>query len=173
MLTYLLTYWTLFDHLVDYNSTSLIRSCPSCQVVYGSVAPSKLSPFVPTLPLTKSQSSSLIRKICLFHFMSRAHPAASSSHNQASNFQLIIINALDAYKKRTKSNLLAHPLDTEFQSCDSPSTILAVLQQQVQGLDQPRRSDERWARWLDPTVNVLYTLLGTLGEGVSLVCLRI
>ena len=30
MSTYLLTYWTLFDHLVDYNSTSLIRSCPSC-----------------------------------------------------------------------------------------------------------------------------------------------
>ena len=31
MSTYLLTYWTLFDHLVDYNSTSLIRSCPSCK----------------------------------------------------------------------------------------------------------------------------------------------
>ena len=30
MSTYLSTYWTLFDHLVDYNSTSLIRSCPSC-----------------------------------------------------------------------------------------------------------------------------------------------
>ena len=30
MSAYLLTYWTLFDHLVDYNPTSLIRSCPSC-----------------------------------------------------------------------------------------------------------------------------------------------
>ena len=29
MLTYLLTDWTLFDHLVNYNSTSLIRSCLS------------------------------------------------------------------------------------------------------------------------------------------------
>ena len=25
-----INYWTLFDHLVDYNSTLLIRSCPSC-----------------------------------------------------------------------------------------------------------------------------------------------
>ena len=105
--------------------------------------------------------------------MSQAHPAASSSHNQASNFQLIIINALDAYKKRTKSDLLAHPLATELQSCDSPSTILAVLQQQVQGLHQPQRNDGRWTGWLDPTVNVLYTLSGTLGEGVSLVCFGI
>ena len=31
MSTYLSTYWTLFDHLVDYNSTSLICSCPPCQ----------------------------------------------------------------------------------------------------------------------------------------------
>ncbi|KAF8494602.1 hypothetical protein F5888DRAFT_630632 [Russula emetica] len=94
---------------------------------------------------------------------------ASSSCNQASNFQLIINNALDAYKKRTKNDLLAHPLVTELQSCNSPITILAVLQQQLQGLDQSRRSDERWTRWLDPTVNVLYTLSGTLAAGVGLV----
>jgi hypothetical protein len=90
----------------------------------------------------------------------------------SSNFQLIINNALDTYKKRTKNDLLAHPLVTELQYCNSPSTILAVLHQQLQGLDQSRRSDERWTRWLDPTVNVLYTLSGTLGEGVGLVCLR-
>ena len=102
--------------------------------------------------------------------MSHAHPMASSSYNQASNFQLIINNALDAYKKRTKKDLLSHPLVAELQSCNSPSTILAVLQQQLQGLGRSRRSDERWTRWLDPTVHVLYTLSGTLGEGVGLVC---
>ncbi len=104
--------------------------------------------------------------------MSHTHPTASSSSNKASNFQLIIINALDTYKKRTKKDLLAHPLVTELQSCNSPSAILAVLQQQLQGLDQSRRNDERWTRWLDPTVNVLYTLSGTLGEGVGLVRFR-
>ena len=136
----------------------------------GSVAPSQLLSQATT---PKSSSGSLIRPNCLLPFMSHAHsqPTASSSHNQASNFQLIINNALDAYKKRTKNDLLAHPLVTELQSCNSPSTILAVLQQQLQGLDQSRR-DERWTRWLDPTVNVLYTFSGTLGEGVGLVRLR-
>jgi len=107
--------------------------------------------------------------------MSHTHPTASSSSNQfrqSSNFQLIIINALDVYKKRTKKDLLAHPLVTELQSCNTPSAIIAVLQQQLQALDQSRRNDERWTRWLDPTVNVLYTLSGTLGEGVGLVRFR-
>ena len=103
-------------------------------------------------------------------FMSHAHPTASSSFNQVSNFQLIINNALDEYKKRTKKDLLAHPLVTELQSCNTPNAILSVLQRQAQGLDRSRRSDDRWTRWLDSTVNVLFTLSATLGEGVSLVC---
>ena len=98
--------------------------------------------------------------------MSHAHPTASSS----SNFQLIINNALDKYKRRTKNDLLAHPLAAQLQSCNSPDDILAVLQQQVQGLDRSRSSDERWSRWLDPTVNVLYALSSTLAAGVGLVC---
>jgi hypothetical protein len=105
-------------------------------------------------------------------FMSHTHPMASSSSNQASNFQLIINNALDGYKKRTKKDLRAHPLVNELQSCNTPSAILSVLQRQVQGLDESRRSDDRWTRWLDPTVNVLFTLSATVGEGVGLVCVR-
>ena len=91
---------------------------------------------------------------------------ASSSSNQVSNFQLIINNALDEYKKRTKRDLRAHPLVTELQSCNTPSAILSVLQQQVQ-LDESRRSDDRWTRWLGPTVNVLFTLSATLGEELA------
>ena len=104
--------------------------------------------------------------------MSHPNPTASSSSNQVSNFQLIINNALDEYKKRTKKDLLAHPLVTELQSCNTPSAILSVLQQQVQGLNESRRSIDWWTRWLDPTVNVLFTLSATLGEGVGLVCVR-
>ena len=85
------------------------------------------------------------------------------------NFQLLFNNALKAYEKRTKNDLLAHPLAAHLQTCNSSSAILAVLQQQVQDLDQSRTADEKWTRWLDPTVNVLYALSGTLGEGVSLV----
>ena len=100
--------------------------------------------------------------------MSHAQPTVSSS----SNFELIINNALEKYKKRTKNDLITHPLAAQLQSCDSPNAILAVLQQQVQGLDQSRSSDERLSRWLDPTVNDIYVLSSTIAAGVSLVCLR-
>jgi hypothetical protein len=81
-------------------------------------------------------------------------------------------NALESYKKRTKKDLLAHPLASQLQACDSPATIIAVLQQQVQELDQSRSSDDRWSKWLGPTVNILYSLSETLGEGVGLVSLQ-
>ena len=100
--------------------------------------------------------------------MSHAQPTLSSS----SNFQLVINNALDKYKKRTKNDLLAHPLAAQIQTCNSPGEILAVLQQQINGQDQSRSSDERWSRWLGPTVSVLYALSSTIAAGVGLVCLR-
>ena len=99
--------------------------------------------------------------------MSHSHLVATSS----SNFQLIINNALEAYKKRTKDDLLAHPLAPQLQACDSPGAILAVLQQQAQGIDQSR-TDDRWTKWLDPTINVLFAFSATLGAGVGLVCSR-
>ena len=101
--------------------------------------------------------------------MSHTHPTAASSSSP--NFQLILNNALDTYKKRTGNDLLAHPLTAQLQTCSSPTSIIAVLQQQVQGLDQSLNTNERWTRWLDPTVNVLYAFSNTLGAGVSLVCI--
>jgi hypothetical protein len=68
-------------------------------------------------------------------------------------------------------DLLAHPLASQIQVCNSPGAILAVLQQQVQGLDQSRGRDDQWTRWLDTIVNVLCALSATLGGGVGLVSL--
>ena len=97
---------------------------------------------------------------------SHAHTTTTSS----SNFQLIFNNALKAYEKRTKKDLLAHPLAARLQACDSPGAILSILQQQVQELERSiGSSDDKWTKWLDPTVNVLYAFSATLGEGVSLV----
>ena len=105
--------------------------------------------------------------------MSHTHPAAASaSSSSSSNFNLLINNAIDTYKKRTREDLRAHPLAAQLQACDSPTAILAILQQQAQGLDQSRSTDERWTRWLDPTVNVLYAFSGILGASVCLVCFR-
>ena len=96
--------------------------------------------------------------------MSHTPSTASSS----SNFQVIVNNALKVYHKRTKNDLLLHPLAAQIQACVSPADILAVLQQQVQGLD----CDDRWTKWLDPTIDVLLTFSQTAGT-VGLVCPRI
>ena len=99
--------------------------------------------------------------------MSHTHSTSPSTSN--SHFQLIFDNALKVYEKRTKKNLLSHPLASQLQACNSSDAILAVLQQQVQALDQFQSRDDRWNKWLGPMVNVLHTLSETLGEGVSLV----
>ena len=96
--------------------------------------------------------------------MSRSHPTASGS--SSSNFQIVINNALEVYQKRTKKNILDHPLASQIQACDTPGDILTVLRQQIQGLDQSQSADERWTKWLDPTIHVLLKFsqaVGTVG----------
>ena len=102
--------------------------------------------------------------------MSHSPTATATASESSSNFQLIFNNALKSYEKRTKKDLLAHPLAAQLQACDSPSAILAVLQQQIPGLNQSQSSDERWEKWLRPTVHVLYAFSAILGEGVGVVC---
>ena len=102
--------------------------------------------------------------------MSNSHPAATA--NSSINFQIILNNALKAYEKRTKMDLLAHPLAVELEDCNSPAAILAVLHRQAQELDPSPSSDDRWTKWLNPTVNVLHTLSHSLREAVSLVSFR-
>jgi len=99
--------------------------------------------------------------------MSHAHPQTTTSPSSGPNFQQIFNNALKAYEKRTKNDLLAHPLAAQLQACYSPDAILSVLQRQVEELNHSRNTDERWTKWLDPTVNVLFALSATLGEGVG------
>lgn len=98
--------------------------------------------------------------------MSHTNPIATSS----SNFQQVFSDALKEYERYTKQDLLAHPLAAQLQACDSPNSIILVLQQQVQGRDQSQTSDDRLTKWLVPMVNVLYAFSTTLGEGIGLVC---
>jgi hypothetical protein len=92
-------------------------------------------------------------------------PASTSS----SNFQSIFNAALKAYAKKTKTDLLAHPLAAQLKACNSSGDILAVLQDKVNELDQSRTADERLSQWLNPTINVLYSFSATIGAGVGLV----
>ncbi|KAH8988161.1 hypothetical protein EDB86DRAFT_2059442 [Lactarius hatsudake] len=97
--------------------------------------------------------------------MSRTPTTSTAS----SRFQAIFQTALKAYQKQTKKDLLAHPLASQLQSCDSTSAIITVLQDQVQEFDQAHSGDERLTKWLIPTVNVLYAFSAAVSEGVGLV----
>ena len=126
--------------------------------------------------LMRQCNSSLLPQPTNLHSYPSLNPRMSNTRTtstSSSNFQLIFNNALKAYERRTKNDLLAHPLAAQLQDCESHSSILNILQQQVQELNRSQTSDERLTKWLDPTVKVLYTLSETLGEGVSLVCLII
>jgi hypothetical protein len=87
----------------------------------------------------------------------------------SSNFQAIFQAALKSYRKQTKEDLLAHPLATQLQSCESTTAILAILQDQVREFDKYRSGDERLTKWLSPTVNVLSAFSAAVSGGISLV----
>ena len=55
------------------------------------------------------------------------------------------------------------------QSCDSADAILTVLREQIPGFGQTQSGNEAFSTWLIPTVNVLYALSATVGEGIGLV----
>jgi hypothetical protein len=90
----------------------------------------------------------------------------------SSHFRSIFDTALEAYKKKTGKDLTTHPLLAQLTTCDSANDILTVLQSQILSFDQPRSREDKFTKWLNPTVNVLYVFSATLGEGVSLVRLR-
>ncbi|KAI9432820.1 hypothetical protein H4582DRAFT_2131950, partial [Lactarius indigo] len=99
---------------------------------------------------------------------SQTMQASSSSTPKDPNLQPIFEKALKDYKKKTGTDLTAHPLAVELNGCDSPESILAVLEQKANVLNQSWSSDDRLTKWLKPTVNILNALSAPLGEGAGL-----
>ncbi|KAH9954716.1 hypothetical protein BC827DRAFT_930283 [Russula dissimulans] len=81
------------------------------------------------------------------------------------NFDSIFTSAFRAYKKDTGKDITSHPLAAELETCHSPDEILTVLRAKIYVLD---RGDERFDKWLIPTINALYPLSSVLGEGIGL-----
>ncbi|KAH9009054.1 hypothetical protein EDB85DRAFT_2283296, partial [Lactarius pseudohatsudake] len=96
--------------------------------------------------------------------MSQVLTATSST-----TFETIFTAALKSYKQQTKRDLTSLPLSTNLQSCDSPSAIINVLRAQFRTFGRSQAANERWTKWLDPIVNVLYAFSVTLGNGVGLI----
>jgi hypothetical protein len=93
----------------------------------------------------------------------------NSTLTSSTNFRFIFNAALKTYEKKTKTNLLAHPLAAQLHTCNSPGDVFAILQDKVNEFDQSRNADERLSHWLNPTINVLYAFSAILGAGVGFV----
>ena len=94
---------------------------------------------------------------------------ATTANSSSSRFQAIFQAALESYQKQTKKDLLAHPLASQLQDCDSTNAVLAILQDQIREFDKSHSGDERLTKWLGPTVNVLNAFSATVSGGVSMV----
>jgi hypothetical protein len=99
--------------------------------------------------------------------------SAPSTSTSQSNFLPIFNAALESYKRKTKKDLASHPLLSDLQSCDSPEAVLTVLRDQIPAFNQSQNPDDGLTKWVIPTVNVLYTFSGTIGQGVGLVNINI
>jgi len=129
-------------------STSDLRAC--CHPLLGSSEHTG-STIVPLYPVSDFPLPCHLQT--RYHLLSaNALPAPTlmsyTRSTSSSNFQLILNNALKAYEKHTKYDLLAHPPAAELQSCDSLTAILTVLQQQVQDLNLSQRSNEGLTKFL-------------------------
>ena len=122
----------------------------------------------PILAVTHSYITSLVRPHFPAPIMSKTTTAAKAS----SRFQDIFQAAVKSYQKQTKKDLIAHPLASQLQSCNSTTAIITVLQDRVREFDKSRSGDERLTKWLSPTVNVISAFSATVSGGVGLVSLE-
>ena len=90
----------------------------------------------------------------------------------STRFQTIFHEALKSYQRQTKKDILAHPLASQLQSCDSTIAILDILQGQIREFDRACIDDEGMIKWLTPTVNVLFAFSAVVSGGVGLVSLE-
>ena len=85
------------------------------------------------------------------------------------NFTAIFNAASVEYQTLTGKSLDTHPFAAQLDNCHNPEAISDVLRTQALAFSKFRKGDERLMAWLDPTVHILFTFSGTLGEGIGLV----
>ena len=131
----------------------------------------------PCSALCTKRASDLLQFYPFSVISSQAHSTGTMSHTPPTttpspNFETIFTTALEAYKKKTKKDIASHPLATKLQSCDSSDAILAVLRAQVQANDQAQSASEKWTKWLDPTVNVVFMFSAVLNVAGPVITIR-
>ena len=80
--------------------------------------------------------------------------------------------ALSEFKKHAGKDLLSHPHAIEFQRCNSVDGILTILQRQANTFEELKDGNRGLMKYISSSVNILYAISATLGDGVGLVRLR-
>ena len=101
-----------------------------------------------------------------------SQPVPSSSTSQL-DIATIFNAALAAYNRKTEKDLTSHPLLPELQSCNSPDAVLTILRREIPTFSESENGDNRFTKWVMPTVRVLLLFSATIGQGVGLVNFRI
>ena len=92
----------------------------------------------------------------------------TSTTASTSNFQLIL-DALDDYAKQTGIDLTKSPFVETLQSCNSPDSVLQLLQDRAQAFKDHRDGNYKLINWLSPAVQVLHAFSDVLSEVAGLV----
>ena len=84
------------------------------------------------------------------------------------NFQLIL-DALDKYTEQTGINLKETPFADKVLGCDSPGSILLLLQENVKMFKEYRDKNRKFIDCLSPVVQFVHAFSDILGEVAGLV----
>jgi hypothetical protein len=111
----------------------------------------------------------LLAHSCHSAILTKEMSSSSQTPESSSHFRSILDAALSEYKSKTGNDLTNNSLAKELQGCESAEAVLDIIQQEAKAFDQFRDGDKRLMRWVCPSVDVLYTISATLGQGVGMV----
>ena len=92
----------------------------------------------------------------------------SSTAASTSNFRLIL-DALDDYTKQTGIDLTKNPFAEILQNCNSPDSILQLLQDKAQAFKDYRDKHSKLIDGLRPVVQIVHTFSAIFAEVAAFV----
>ena len=120
--------------------------------------------------LAHSYSAILTNSEEIFKEMSSSSDSSQTPESDSSShFKSILDAALGEYKSKTGNDLTNNSLAKELQACESAEAVLDIIQREAKAFDKFRDGDKGLMKWIGPSVDVLYTISATLGQGVGTV----
>jgi hypothetical protein len=94
-----------------------------------------------------------------------------SQSSSSSTLQALFNAALQDYKDETGISLVDHPFPRQLETCESVSSIIAILREQAQSFREFRENDGKLMKALNPSVDVLCSpsISSALSETIGLV----